>query len=401
MTLLEQNHIYLRINSESTNPILKKILCYPHFANDIFSERLDELQSLQIDYFELQGPTVIDGIHLLGKGTRGIVVKASSNNSSFALKIRRTDSPRLDLINEAKIQTIVNQFGIAPKIFNSTKNFISMEFIDGFILNDYIHKFQNNFYQSEIEASNDTWYNATAVFTDGNVKLYIDGVLELDQSFSQQSNDNVSGMYFGRYTQDGNLYFANVVISHAAIWDRALSIEEIQNGFNSELSGDEDGLVGLWKFNAGEGEILYDHTGNANHGTISGASWSDDVPSFQPQTTAELQTAVDLWVSDNATALETYGEINTWDVSLITDMSSLFSDKSTFNDDISSWDVSSVTNMWGMFYEATSFNGDISTWDVSYLINMGRMFRGATSFNQDLSGWNTSNVTEMGSVFYK
>ncbi|MDP6819911.1 MAG: hypothetical protein QGG04_00405, partial [Candidatus Marinimicrobia bacterium] len=41
---------------------------------------------------------------------------------------------------------------------------------------------------------------------------------------------------------------------------------------------------------------------------------------FQPQTTAELQTAVDLWISDNASALSTYGDINTWDVSLITDM---------------------------------------------------------------------------------
>ena len=139
---------------------------------------------------------------------------------------------------------------------------------------------QNEFYYSDIEVSNDTWYDATAVFTDGAVKLYIDGVLELDQSFSQAANDNVSGMYFGRYTQDGNLYFANVVISHAAIWDRALSIEEVQNGFNSELSGDEDGLVGLWKFDAGEGEILYDHTGNANHGNINGAIFVENNPTF-------------------------------------------------------------------------------------------------------------------------
>ena len=42
---------------------------------------------------------------------------------------------------------------------------------------------------------------------------------------------------------------------------------------------------------------------------------------FQPQTRAELDTGVDLWISDNATALSTYGDINTWDVSLITDMS--------------------------------------------------------------------------------
>ena len=64
--------------------------------------------------------------------------------------------------------------------------------------------------------------------------------------------------------------------------------------------------------------------------------FSSVLMAFQPQTTEELQTAVDMWVDDNATALSTYGEINTWDVSLITDMIYLFEDKSDFNDDISS-----------------------------------------------------------------
>ena len=86
---------------------------------------------------------------------------------------------------------------------------------------------------------------------------------------------------------------------------------------------------------------------------------------FQPQTKEELQTAVDLWVDDNASALTTYGEINTWDVSLITDMSNLFNGKIEFNEDLSNWDVSSVTSMFRMFYNAASFNGDISAWNVS------------------------------------
>ncbi|GIS40150.1 hypothetical protein Ct9H90mP12_3440 [bacterium] len=33
----------------------------------------------------------------------------------------------------------------------------------------------------------------------------------------------------------------------------------------NELSGNEDGLLVYWKGDAGEGDILYDHTGNANH----------------------------------------------------------------------------------------------------------------------------------------
>ena len=81
---------------------------------------------------------------------------------------------------------------------------------------------------------------------------------------------------------------------------------------------------------------------------------------FQPQTKADLQTAVNLWVSDEASALSQYGDINTWDVSLITDMNSLFYNKSTFNSDISNWDVSNVTTLRYMFWNATSFNQDLS-----------------------------------------
>ena len=55
---------------------------------------------------------------------------------------------------------------------------------------------------------------------------------------------------------------------------------------------------------------------------------------------SELDTAIDLWISNEASATNTYGDINTWDVSAITDFSSLFRDKATFNSDIGNWDVS-------------------------------------------------------------
>ena len=120
---------------------------------------------------------------------------------------------------------------------------------------------------------------------------------------------------------------------------------------------------------------------------------------FQPQTTAALQTAVDLWVSDSASAVAAYGDINTWDVSLITDMSDLFKLKTTFNDDISNWDVSNVINMSEMFENAQAFNINISAWDVSSVTDMGAMFNGATSFNRDISIWDVSSVTDMSYFF--
>ena len=120
---------------------------------------------------------------------------------------------------------------------------------------------------------------------------------------------------------------------------------------------------------------------------------------FKPQNRDQLKTAVDLWVSDNETALSTYGEINIWNVSLITDMSELFKSKSSFNDYIGSWDVSNVVNMRSMFHSCYNFNNDLSSWNVSSVTNTSEIFRNAESFNQDISAWNTANVSDMSHMF--
>jgi len=86
---------------------------------------------------------------------------------------------------------------------------------------------------------------------------------------------------------------------------------------------------------------------------------------FRPQTTEELQNAVDLWCEDREKAEMMYWHINTWDVRKVEDVSFLFADKYEFNDDISNWDVSNVKNMDCMFYGCTEFNQSIEKWKVS------------------------------------
>ena len=93
------------------------------------------------------------------------------------------------------------------------------------------------------------------------------------------------------------------------------------------------------------------------------------------------------------------GDLYSWDVSSVTDMSRMFNEASHFNGDLSSWDVSSVTDMSHMFFYASSFNGDLSRWDVSSVTDMASMFDAASDFDGDLSGWDVSSVTDMSYMF--
>ncbi len=83
----------------------------------------------------------------------------------------------------------------------------------------------------------------------------------------------------------------------------------------------------------------------------------------------------------------------------IIDMHYMFTNATSFNQDLNNWNVSNVTNMGSMFYGATSFNQDLNNWNVSNVTYMSSMFYGATSFNQDLSMWCVSNFPTIPPTF--
>ena len=128
-----------------------------------------------------------------------------------------------------------------------------------------------------------------------------------------------------------------------------------------------------------------------------------------------LQVAVNLWCDNKEEAEKKYGDINTWDVSQVTNMSRLFLGKHNFNSNISNWDISNVTYMNEMFRDATSFNNGgkplikreitkedgttYTAWNTSNVTNMAEMFTNASSFNQNIWNWNTSKVISMLKMF--
>ena len=123
-------------------------------------------------------------------------------------------------------------------------------------------------------------------------------------------------------------------------------------------------------------------------------------PTYQAITTrAQLDAAITAWIANSVTAAVTYGDINTWDIFTITDMSNLFSGKSTFNSNISGWNVSRVTNMSGMFNGAVAFNQPINSWTVNRVTNMSSMFMNASAFNLNISGWIVGRATLFSDMF--
>ena len=91
--------------------------------------------------------------------------------------------------------------------------------------------------------------------------------------------------------------------------------------------------------------------------------------------------------------------ISFWDTSNVTLMNSMFANATNFNQDIGLWNVSNVTDMSYLFYAATAFDQDISNWNVSNVTNMYYLFTGAENFNQNLNSWNVTNVTDMTRMF--
>ncbi|MES2314779.1 MAG: BspA family leucine-rich repeat surface protein [Patescibacteria group bacterium] len=102
-------------------------------------------------------------------------------------------------------------------------------------------------------------------------------------------------------------------------------------------------------------------------------------------------------------------DVSGWNVSNVTNMNSMFESATSFNNsDVTNahhhpilWgsQTSKVTNMQGMFSNAQRFNQDIGSWDTSQVTTMAYMLSGATLFDQDLGGWDLSNITTMDNAF--
>ena len=225
-------------------------------------------------------------------------------------------------------------------------------------------------------------------------------------SFRRNFNDNISQWDVGNVTNmQGMFYNASAFNQPLEQWNVG-NVTNMQSMFNSASSfnqpleqwevSNETNILHMFK-NATAILQRYPNADNDPRSVFT--STETNTPNGIEFDNDTLREAVNLWFSDRDEAIRQYGDINTWNVSKVTDMSELFNDRRDFNDDISNWDVGNVTNMYAMFDHASIFNQPLGQWNVLKVTNMRAMFFHAKAFNQPLEQWNVSNVTNMSLMF--
>lgn len=114
------------------------ILGFPKATKAQLKSRMEELKKLGIQSVSFEGPMAIGKQNVLGKGYTGIVILAKIGSKKVALKIRRTDSPRASMENEALLLEAANKAGAGPKLIKNSKNFVAMEYLDGKKIFDWV-----------------------------------------------------------------------------------------------------------------------------------------------------------------------------------------------------------------------------------------------------------------------
>jgi putative serine/threonine protein kinase len=115
-----------------------KILGYPKASIRQLKSRVSELEKLKIKSISFTGQTTIGNLQILGKGYVGVVVLGKKGNKKIAIKIRRLDSQRNEMKSEARLLKLVNTVNVGPQLYDVSKNFLIMEYIEGDKIGDWI-----------------------------------------------------------------------------------------------------------------------------------------------------------------------------------------------------------------------------------------------------------------------
>jgi len=223
--------------SEALGHKIGEFLCWPKYDEEEAEQRIEQLRSLGVEAVAVGGPHVILGTPILGKGHAGVVVRALFEGGEVALKSRRSDAGRKSMEREAGCISHANDWGVGPRLYGFSEDFIIMELLVGPYFGEWVRNHLDD--------------KAAVV---GNVRAILDIAWRLDQS----------GLDHGELTRIRRHYIVTdggprVIDFESASFDRPPSnlTSTVQSLFMSHRFGqvlgrvypmpDRDELIGVLK----------------------------------------------------------------------------------------------------------------------------------------------------------
>lgn len=186
-----------------------------------------------------------------------------------------------------------NQFPITLEMKLFIKNIATQEAVNilGFCepstignmlnLQTYQGKYRISSYESSFHGNNlsnsdaitGEWIHLTVVIPEeDHYKFYINGVLDKDGIGTLKFPEPATQLYLGTFIRSGvPQRILDGFLDDVRIWNKALTEREIQLNMNKELTGNELGLIGYWKFDdLTDLTVAIDSSPNQNHGIIHG-----------------------------------------------------------------------------------------------------------------------------------
>ncbi len=229
-----------------------------------------------------------------------------------------------------------------------------------------------------------------ALYRTTNTSSGSSGASQLRLPLESTGNYNFT-VYWGDASSDVITVWNDPLTTHtyAAPGDYLVEIDGTIEGFRFANTGDMKKILSVSDW----GNLKFGNNGDYFYGcsnlTLNSVNDTPDI-----SLTTNMSQAF-----RECTSLTSFNNLNSWNMSQVTDTSYMFAICPTFNQNIGSWDVSSVTNMQSMFYNCSLFNQDITNWNVSNVDDMSYMFCEAALFDQPITGWSVSAVTNMAGMF--
>jgi len=223
----------------------------------------------------------------------------------------------------------------------------------------------------------DTYYSGTSSFNSIKLPLVSSGTYNFSVAWGDGTTSTIT-----TWNQ------AQITHAFSSSGAYTINITGTIDGWMFNDTGDCQKLVGISQW----GCLQFGNTGNYFWGCTNLNLSATDAPDLTGTTTLSNCFRACLVLGSN-------GNMDSWNVSGVENMSAMFDNARNFNQPIDKWNVSRVNDMDSMFYWAADYNQPIGGWNVANVVNMNNMFWCAKAFNQPIGEWNVSRVINMDSMF--